>query len=32
MRVDIAFLGVGGITRRVGFTDYNLEDAELKRC
>jgi DeoR/GlpR family transcriptional regulator of sugar metabolism len=31
MRVDIAFLGVGGISLKAGLTDYNLEDAELKR-
>lgn len=31
MRVDIAFIGVGGVNANAGFTDYNLEDAELKR-
>ena len=31
MRVDVAFLGVGGIDPDNGVTDYNLEDAELKR-
>lgn len=31
MRVDVAFLGVGGIDPQSGVTDYNLEDAELKR-
>lgn len=31
MRVDVAFLGVGGIDPLNGVTDYNLEDAELKR-
>ncbi len=31
MRVDIAFLGVGGISVNAGLTDYSLDDAELKR-
>lgn len=31
MRVDTAFIGVGGINIGAGVTDYNLEDAELKR-
>lgn len=31
MRADIAFLGVGGISVTAGLTDFNLEDAELKR-
>lgn len=31
MRVDIAFLGVGGVSASAGLTDFNLEDAELKR-
>lgn len=31
MRVDIAFIGVGGVNAKAGITDYNLDDAELKR-
>lgn len=31
MRVDIAFIGVAAINATAGLTDYNLEDAELKR-
>lgn len=31
MRVDTAFIGVGGLNAVAGGTDYNLEDAELKR-
>lgn len=31
MRVDTAFIGVGGMNVTAGATDYNLEDAELKR-
>lgn len=31
MRVDIAFLGVAGVDAAAGLTDFNLEDAELKR-
>ncbi len=31
MRVDVAFLGVGGIDAAAGITDFNLEDAEIKR-
>jgi DeoR/GlpR family transcriptional regulator of sugar metabolism len=31
MRTDVAFLGVGGISVSAGLTDFNLEDAELKR-
>jgi DeoR/GlpR family transcriptional regulator of sugar metabolism len=31
MRVDTAFIGVGGVNVSAGLTDYNLEDAELKR-
>lgn len=31
MRADIAFLGVAGISTSAGLTDFNLEDAELKR-
>lgn len=31
MRVDIAFLGVAGVSAAAGLTDFNLEDAELKR-
>jgi DeoR/GlpR family transcriptional regulator of sugar metabolism len=31
MRVDTAFIGVGGVNVSAGVTDYNLEDAELKR-
>lgn len=31
MRVDIAFLGVSGVSDTAGLTDFNLEDAELKR-
>ena len=31
MRVDKAFIGVGGLNAVAGVTDYNLEDAELKR-
>jgi DeoR/GlpR family transcriptional regulator of sugar metabolism len=31
MRVDAAFIGVGGVNLAAGATDYNLEDAELKR-
>ena len=31
MRVDKAFIGLGGLTVDAGATDYNLEDAELKR-
>lgn len=31
MRVDTAFIGVGGLNLTAGVTDYNLEDAELKR-
>lgn len=31
MRVDTAFLGVAGINATAGATDFNLDDAELKR-
>lgn len=31
MRVDTAFIGVAGVNVSAGLTDYNLEDAELKR-
>lgn len=31
LRVDTAFLGVAGISARAGITDYNLDDADLKR-
>ncbi|WP_426242109.1 DeoR/GlpR family DNA-binding transcription regulator [Nocardioides sp. LHG3406-4] len=31
LRVDTAFIGVGGVNATAGLTDYNLEDAELKR-
>jgi DeoR/GlpR family transcriptional regulator of sugar metabolism len=31
MRADIAFLGVGGVSADAGFTDFNLDDGELKR-
>lgn len=31
LRVDTAFIGVGGVDLAAGLTDYNLEDAELKR-
>ena len=31
MRVDTAFIGVGGLNAAAGGTDYNLEDAVLKR-
>lgn len=31
MRADIAFLGVGGVRADAGFTDFNLDDGELKR-
>ncbi|MEO7236457.1 MAG: DeoR/GlpR family DNA-binding transcription regulator [Lapillicoccus sp.] len=31
MRADIAFLGVGGVSPEAGFTDFNLDDGELKR-
>jgi DeoR/GlpR family transcriptional regulator of sugar metabolism len=31
MRVDTAFIGVGALNVAAGATDYNLEDAELKR-
>lgn len=30
-RVDKAFIGVGGVNVKAGATDYNLEDAQLKR-
>jgi DeoR/GlpR family transcriptional regulator of sugar metabolism len=31
LRCDSAFLGVGGIDLRAGVTEYNLEDAQIKR-
>lgn len=31
LRVDTAFIGVGGVNVAAGLTDYNLEDAELKQ-
>jgi DeoR/GlpR family transcriptional regulator of sugar metabolism len=31
MRVDIAFLGVAGVSDTAGLTDFNVEDAEIKR-
>lgn len=31
MRVDIAFLGVAGLSPTAGLTDFNLDDAEVKR-
>lgn len=31
MRADVVFLGVGGVSPSAGFTDFNLDDAELKR-
>lgn len=31
LRVDTAFLGVGGVNAAAGLTDFNLEDAEIKR-
>lgn len=32
LRVDMAFLGVGGLNTRAGLTDFNLDDAEVKRA
>ena len=32
IRLDTAFLGVGGMDPREGATEYNLEDAEVKRA
>ncbi len=29
--VDIAFIGIGGVDLEAGLTEYNLEDAEVKR-
>lgn len=31
MRVDVAFIGVAGVGVPSGFTDFNLEDAQVKR-
>ncbi|WP_207782806.1 DeoR/GlpR family DNA-binding transcription regulator [Phytoactinopolyspora limicola] len=31
MRLDKAFVGVGGLSPTVGATEFNLEDAEVKR-
>lgn len=31
LHVDKAFLGVGGLSIREGLTDYNLEDADVKK-
>lgn len=31
MRLDKAFVGVGGLSVTAGATDFNLEDAEIKR-
>jgi DeoR/GlpR family transcriptional regulator of sugar metabolism len=31
LRVDIAFLGVAGVNAAAGLTDFNLEDAGIKR-
>jgi len=29
--IDIAFIGVGGISPEIGFTDYNIEEIEIKK-
>lgn len=31
LHVDKAFIGIGGISLEVGFTEYNIEDTQIKR-